>query len=245
MEAKSEIKESSKEELLASDKKVSTNTKKCPNCGGEVVFDAKTQKVKCPFCKSGFDVEDTGNVSEKSIEELLDKAKVWKEVDVYQCKACGAKEIISKQDVSMLCPFCGTNSIVKVEEIAGLKPQGVVPFKLTKEDAEQSAKKWLKHKIWAPGKFKKSAMAENIHGVYNPVFTFDSETHSTYKGVLGEHYTVGSGKDQRTETRYFPIAGKKDLNFNDVIIQASTTMPFVSIRLYFSNGTIASILQVV
>ena len=29
---------------------------KCPNCGGSMEFDSGTQKMKCPFCDSEFDV---------------------------------------------------------------------------------------------------------------------------------------------------------------------------------------------
>ena len=36
---------------------------KCPNCGGRLEFDTKTQKLKCPYCDGTFDPEifDEGN----------------------------------------------------------------------------------------------------------------------------------------------------------------------------------------
>ena len=30
---------------------------KCPNCGGRLEFDTKSQKLKCPYCDGTFDPE--------------------------------------------------------------------------------------------------------------------------------------------------------------------------------------------
>ena len=33
-------------------------TWKCPNCGGELLFDPSTQKYRCPYCASVFSQEE-------------------------------------------------------------------------------------------------------------------------------------------------------------------------------------------
>ena len=231
------------EEKLYSDDNVETTVYRCENCGGEAIFDAKSQKMICQYCGSKFDLPESGKVVEKDLSDLISNAKVWQEAEVYQCKSCGAKEIISNQDVTHECPFCGTNNIVKTEELAGLKPQGIVPFKLENTRASQIALNWAKKKFYAPRAFKKSAKPENIKGVYNPVFTFDTETKSTYTGRLGKNYTtthVVNGRPVTTvHTRYFSISGKQDLNFDDYIVQASSNIPnatLVSISPFTTNG---------
>ena len=30
---------------------------KCPNCGGAINFDTSSQKMKCPFCDTEFDMD--------------------------------------------------------------------------------------------------------------------------------------------------------------------------------------------
>ena len=227
------------EEKLYSDKTLDTSTYKCPNCGGEAVFDAKAQKLRCIYCDSLFDIQDNGKVEEKDISELLTQAKVWDDTEVYRCKNCGAKEIISNKDVAKTCSFCGTSNIVKSEELPGLKPQGVVPFKMPIDNVGNIAAAWVKKRFFAPRDFKKSASPENIRGVYNPVFTFDTETKSTYNGVLGETYTVTIGKTTTTHTRYFKIKGNMDLNFDDFIVQASSnisTATLVKISPFSTNS---------
>ncbi len=222
------------EEKLYSDEKIDTSIYKCPNCGGESVFDAKTQKMRCLYCDSTFDVKNEEKVTEKDLDELLDNAKIWNEAEVYQCKTCGAKEIIDNHEVAISCPFCGTNNVVKTEEIAGLKPQGVVPFKIDKERAGKIATNWARRKFYAPRDFKKSATPEKISGIYNPVFAFDVETKNTYKGRLGKNYTRTSTVNGKvvthTETRYFNISGEKNVNFDDYPIQASSNMSTATIK---------------
>jgi len=216
-------------EKISADAKLKTTVFKCPNCGGEAEFDAKTQKLHCLFCGGYYEIENEEKVVENELTELLNNAKVWNEAEVYQCKSCGAKEILEKNEVATACPFCGTNNVVRVEDLPGLKPQGVVTFKIEKNNAGEIATTWARKAFWAPRDFKKSANPENIHGVYNPVFTFDVETKSSYKGRLGEYYTTHNGKSTQTHVRYFNIAGDQNLNFDDFIVQASSTMPQKSI----------------
>lgn len=223
---KSPKKKKTIEEKLFSDDSVATSIQKCPNCGGETVFDVKSQKTKCLYCGGSFDISVTQQVTEQDMESLLTQATVWKEADVYRCQTCGAKQIISKQDVAHECPFCGTTHIVKTEELAGLKPQGVVPFKMPAEKVANCALKWVKKRFFAPLAFKKSAVPENIHGVYNPVFTFDTETHSTYHGRLGRRTHVG----KETHTHYFDVSGEIDVKFDDFLVQASSSITTATLK---------------
>ena len=222
------------EEKLYSDDNTEVTAYKCPNCGGDAVFDAKEQKMHCLYCGSLFEIENNEKVTEKNLDELLSTAKVWDETEVYQCQSCGAKEILDKQEVASVCPFCGTRNIVKTEELPGLKPQGVVPFKVDKDKASHISINWAKRKYYAPRDFKKSANPENLHGVYNPVFTFDLETKSTYNGRLGKNYTTVSyinGKPiTQVHTRYFNVSGTQNVNFDDYIVQASSNMNTTDIK---------------
>lgn len=122
------------------------------------------------------------------------------------------------------CPFCGTSHVIESAEIAGLKPNALIPFLIDEQNAIDNCKKWSRRRILAPRKFKKSFSARNVKGVYTPCFTFDSLTNSTYQGVVGQHRTrvVGSGKNRRTETYtvWFNIKGTYDEFFDDILISA-------------------------
>ncbi len=222
------------EEKIYSDDNLKVNSHKCPNCGGESVFDPKEQKLRCLYCGSLFEIKNDIIIEERNLDELLQKGKVWTEVEVYQCQSCGAKEIIDNQEVSMKCPFCGTSNIIKTSELPGLKPQGVIPFKIGAKTTTQIAIKWAKGKVYAPKVFKNSVKPNNIHGVYNPIFTFDASTKSDYNGQLAKNHIryriVNGRRESYTETKYFYIQGQQVVNFDDLLIQASTMIPSYVIK---------------
>lgn len=229
------VEEKSLNQKLYSDDNLDVTTFKCKNCGGEAVFDPTTQKMHCLYCGSYFDIDDKTIVIERDLDDLLNNGNLWESAEVYQCKSCGAKEILDKNEISMKCPFCGTSNIVKTEELPGLKPQGINPFKINRQQAVNIATIWAKKKLYAPRDFKRSLKLDKIHGIYNPVFTFDAKTENSYNGVLGKYvtrYRYVNGKQQSyTETRYFNIRGSQDVNFDDLLVQASTTIPENVIKL--------------
>lgn len=206
--------------------KVETESVKCAGCGANMVFDADLQVLYCPHCGSKKELAAGQTAKEKDILEGLSADAFWKadETVVFRCVNCGAKIVLSKSETATTCPFCGTAHVQKTEELAGLKPDAVLPFTFGREKALDFSKNWARKRFFAPRKFKKNLNAENVNGVYTPCFTFDSSTYSTYRGRIGKHYTttVGSGKNQRTVTRteWKNISGNYSDFFDDIAITA-------------------------
>ena len=198
---------------------------KCSACGGNMAFDPETQTLKCEYCGATVDFEKDKSVKEIAIEKAFDQAEKWDNTIVLRCENCGAKVVMGSDEVAKECPYCGTSQIKRVDEIAGIRPNAVYPFTITADSAEQFAKKWAKRRFYAPIKFKKNIEAKNLHGVFEPGFTFDSRTFSTYRGRIGKTKTktVGTGKNQRvvTYTEWYNISGTYSKFFDDVTITAS------------------------
>lgn len=206
--------------------KVETESVKCPGCGANMVFDADSQMLYCPHCGSKRDLGAGKRADEKDLMEGLSADAIWKaeETVVFRCDNCGAKVVLQKDETAKLCPFCGTAHVQKTEELAGLKPDAVLPFAFGTEKALEYSKNWAKKRFFAPRKFKKDLNADNVNGVYAPCFTFDSHTYSTYRGRIGVTHTrtVGSGKNRRTETYtvWHNISGTYADFFDDLAITA-------------------------
>ena len=76
---------------------------KCPCCGGAIEFDSKSQKMKCPYCDTEFDVETLKgydaalkNDAEDNMEWETSAGSEWEsgETDglkTYVCKSCGGE----------------------------------------------------------------------------------------------------------------------------------------------------------
>ena len=200
---------------------------KCENCGANLIFDPATQELKCMHCGGIKSFEKSNAVSEIYIEEGFNQIENWdRNSKHYKCENCGAVVSLAENDAATFCPYCHTSHIVKYEDLDGLKPNAVYPYKIVKEDAVLKAKKWAKKRFFAPKSFKKNINIDNIHGIYEPAFTFDSNTFSTYEGKLGTKHTrvVGSGKNRRIETyiTWKRISGTYDMMCDDVFINATS-----------------------
>lgn len=199
----------------------------CPNCSAPIEFDPTQSVLHCDYC--GFEMSLKGEKSQEEYdfyEGTKDDSEWDKDAKVVKCENCGAANVVDSSVISLTCPFCGSNQVVDTDELAGIKPHRVIPFKVDEEPVKKNYQKWLKGKIFAPSKVKKSIPNLKLNGVYLPTWTFDSDSFSNYDGRLGKHYTrtVGSGKDRRTvtETRYFHIRGIKKVIFDDVTINSGS-----------------------
>ncbi len=201
---------------------------KCQSCGNNLEFNADLNKLKCPYCGSeeGIEekfVEENNLVLEKLVDEVLTD-----EIEVYRCENCGSTSEKSVDDIAFTCPYCQKTNVVLLKDIKGIKPTGVVPFKVSKDKAENVFNEWIRKKLYAPRKLKKTNIYSKTSGLYAPCWTFDAVTFSTYEGRIGKRYTttVGSGKNRRTVTRirYRNISGTYEMNFDDLKVNASTDL---------------------
>ncbi len=209
-------------------KNVKVEMQKCPSCGSNLAFDPSSQMLLCKHCGTKVSLKETYTAVERDYLSGLAQDNQWTsdETVVFRCENCGAKVVLQKDETARSCPFCGTAHVVKTSELAGLKPNGLIPFAFGVDEGVAYAKAWAKKRLYAPRKFKKNLSTENVKGVYAPCFTFDSRTASSYVGRIGNRRTrtVGSGKNRRTETYvvWRTISGNFFLNFDDVLITAGS-----------------------
>lgn len=201
-----------------------TSVIKCDGCGADMIYSPEKARLVCPYCSRERTVQKRFTHKRDFFQEK-DFCEVDDQSISYACPNCGGEVVLESFVTATKCPFCGATNVVKKENLKGMKPDGIIPFKLSKENAYNSGKAWLKKRLYAHKKFKKEFKPDNVNGVYIPAFDFSATTFSTYTGTLGEHYyvTVGSGKNKHTEqrTRWFNIGGSHNRFFDDVMIESS------------------------
>ena len=211
---------------------------KCPTCGSVLNFDPKSFKLKCIHCnsfqelvnvKAAFEITYTGD-SETGYTP-------WGDAKTMKCRSCGAEFATNTYETATNCPFCGTSNIMTTDDIPGIKPNAILPFKVSQEEALESFKTWLKKRAMSPNNLKKLAESKNLHGIYIPMFTFDADTSSSYSIRYGIHrtVTVGSGKNRRTivVTDWYTDTGRYSDRFNDVQVEASQ---FINSKNLYKTG---------
>jgi ribosomal protein S27E len=152
-----------------------------------------------------------------------------------QCTGCGSVVAFEPPEVAGACPFCGANIVTQPKAADPLvAPDGLLPFKVPKDQAQTQVRAWLQSRWFAPSALKRLAHQEGIAGLYLPFWAYDADTVSNYTGQRGENYTEtetytdSDGKtDTRevTRTRWWPTAGQVARSFQDVLIAASRSVP--------------------
>ena len=207
----------------------------CRQCGGELTFLPGSNSLKCPYC--GF--ENTIARSDVKIEELdyrgyLEQAAKEKDTHEAQrtkCEQCGAETTMPASVTSGLCPFCGAPMIFAGKTSQLIRPEALLPFKVTQKDAFADFRIWINRLWFAPSDLKRYAQSEGkLVGVYIPCWTYDCETTSSYTGERGDHYYTterdSSGRTVREQhTRWTAASGTVSNNFDDVLVIASNSLP--------------------
>jgi DNA-directed RNA polymerase subunit RPC12/RpoP len=199
----------------------------CVSCGAVMMFDPKTNSLKCEYCNSFKPLDKSRFSSRKEYKESTEIGfEKWGEVKHFRCATCGAVSVLPDYEMSPECPFCNSGNLICESEMQGLAPTGVLPFKIDKKDAESKYGVFIKKKWFAPSKLRKNFKVNAMKGIYIPTFSFTTDTYSNYTGVMGKYYyvTVGSGKNRRTvrKIRYFPVAGGIGKSFEDLQYEVSS-----------------------
>lgn len=201
---------------------------KCANCGYSLTFSPKDEALKCPQCENLVFIPNT---SAKHKKEYNPQSEVQKNTElngVFECSSCGAKTSVASGHGNGLCPYCGSSNINELAEAIEYKPDAIVPFKITKEEAIANYKKWLKTRKFVPNKLHKNAQLNKIEGTYFPCWNFDFNANTTYSGV---------GIEQHTRTRYRTTANGQRVSYTETY---ETRHPFSGNRFDSFNNYIQS-----
>ena len=99
--------------------------------------------------------------------------------------------------------FCGSPSLVDYTEIkAPIRPQSLLPFKVTEAQVREQIRRWYTSKWLAPGKLKSRALVDRVHGVYIPYWTFDAQAVCPWEADAGHYYyTTETYRDKKGHTQ--------------------------------------------
>ncbi len=237
----------------------------CPQCGAEMRFSPGEGMLQCGHCgheepatlpdapppppQSLTEVPSTrarhraarAALTEHDLHAALANAlpaAAMEERRTVTCPSCGAAFEFDPATHASECPFCATPIVTDTGATRQIKPQAVVPFKLSQKEAREAMNRWLGSLWFAPGGLQDYARkGRALNGIYVPYWTFDADTRTEYTGQRGEAYyetqlvTVnvnGQMQQQQQQVRriaWYPTAGTVARNFDDVLVMASASLP--------------------
>lgn len=206
---------------------------KCPNCGGKVEFDPELQKLKCPYCDSVFEIDDL-----KTYDELLGRdaedniewennGNYWSEgddegVSVYVCNSCGGEIVTDQTTAASSCPYCG-NPVVMAGNLAGdLRPDYVLPFKISKEEAKAALTAHVSNKKLLPKLFRDQNHIDEIKGLYVPFWLFDADSTAEARWHCTTVRSWTDSKYSYTETSHYSVFRRAKMAFGNIPVDGSS-----------------------
>lgn len=212
----------------------------CGACGANLEFKPGADRLECPYCGHSQAIQRRGDqlIAEYSFENALREARTRRPSELMQgghevrCTGCGASSVVAGQ--AARCPFCDAPVVVEESKDLVIVPESVLPFKLDAKVAKARFKEWVKSRWFAPNDLARRAELAGMDGVYLPYWTYDSSTSTRYSGLRGDHYYVtetyrdqqGNTRTRQVQkTRWSPRSGRVQVNFDDVLVCASKSLP--------------------
>ncbi len=187
---------------------------KCPNCGGELVFDAGRQVFACEWCGSDFSSDEMKEITAASPVEISPAENAVKEeserqfaddTDVYICSSCGAEIICDHNTAASFCCYCHNPVTLSDRLYGNYRPEKLIPFKLDREKALELFKKHCSKKWFLPSDFLSDGQMEKMTGLYVPFWLADCnvDAAAAAEGRIVRSYTRGN--TTYTNTKIFNV----------------------------------------
>lgn len=212
-----------------------TSNYKCPKCGSALSWDPGAESVRCAHCGTTFTMEAVEACYEDAAE--AEDTFSWQDyktgIDAndrlentveYICESCGAHLECDANTAAISCPYCGSNVVINERIEGGLRPNAVIPFRITPEQLPDVIHAFYKDKKLLPKDFFSDHQLSQVQGIYVPFWLFRSGVGGTMtaKATRVRHYRQGNY--DCTETQYFRLVRGGDMEFANVPVDASTRM---------------------
>lgn len=205
---------------------VQTVTYQCPNCNAALEYDNKLGGFRCFYCDSTFtdneirsifgsrdETVDLETEEPELTEEQMTNEEFTGQSALYSCPNCGANVICDTLTSSTRCHFCHTPVILSGRLSGEYKPDLIIPFATTREQAEGKFKEFTKGKFLLPNGFVAEAQLQNISALYVPYWLKSGQTsaHLTAEGHTVHSWTRGN--TTYTHTKVYHVERDADMVF--------------------------------
>lgn len=177
----------------------------CPLCSNDMRFNTESGTLICDSCGESISITNI-SMPEYGNDKVSTYIKSLASTNVNE--QTGDFEVISA-----------------IENTENSKPTSIIPFTITKSEAEQAFKKWSHSNHFVPKSFRKLYKTKGLTAYYIPVWHID-----LYGS--GELHAVGTrtsdsikNKKRTTQSDYYDISRKNDYHYTNITVSASEELP--------------------
>ncbi len=208
---------------------------KCPCCGAGLIFGEKSQKLTCEYCDNTFDIDtikafhDSETQGKEEFTWEPSEKPQWNEAETeelraFQCPSCAGEIVTDANTAATFCPYCGNPSIMPSRLSGSLKPDAIVPFQTSKEDAKTAFLKLCKGKPLLPKEFTQEQRLEKITGMYVPFWLYDCQGDFTGSYQATRIHTWSDSQYRYTKTDHFLLRREAAAEFTGIPMDGSQKM---------------------
>ena len=203
------------EALYARKEAEAAAAKQAADAKAEAAQAAKAEAAEAAAASGGWDTSDLSRDWGAEADGLR----------VYSCPSCGAELICDQSTAATACPYCGNPAIVPGQFSGALRPDYILPFRLSKDDAVQALRAHYKGKPFLPRSFTSANHIEQIQGVYVPFWLFDGGAEGAASYRASNTNVFETGDYEITETRHYPVVRAASLAPAKLPADASSKRP--------------------
>jgi len=210
------------------------NTYRCPGCGAPLEYTPGTNALICTYCGTEVSIEQlsqseagghSAHRTENHTASDTEDTHIRQSFNGYTCQSCGAQLLIDEHTTATTCCYCGSSALIQERLDGVLRPAGVIPFKINKEQAKQSFRLWLCKGIFTPSVFKQKATLEQIKGIYVPFWLYDYRAEISATAECTRVYRERRGNTEFVHTDYYMAERQGASDYQKIPVDASEKMP--------------------
>ena len=215
---------------------------KCPNCSAPLSFLPGNDKVTCEYCGTEFEVKTIEEMfsrqEERAAQEAEAKEAKWDTehagseftedesayLKTFTCSSCGTELVCDENTIATECCYCGNPTMIPSRFKGMLKPDYVIPFKKTKEEAVEALKKFYEGRKLLPDAFTANNRVEDIQPMYVPFWLFDSEVTASAVFKAENDLVIDTPDAIVTETSVYDVERIGTMKFERIPVDGSEKM---------------------
>lgn len=145
---------------------------KCPQCGGDLAYDPKTGLLSCAFCGT--------KLTRAEYRKKYGAHRYYQTTELV-CPQCGAAMLSYDDTIASFCSYCGSSVSFTKRIVEDVKPDGVMPFTLSREEALERFRSTVRQARFAPDWLREES-ENKLVGIYMPYYS--------YSGTAAEHLST-------------------------------------------------------
>lgn len=206
---------------------------KCPCCDAPLVF-GQQQKLACDSCGNEFELEavQVYHQAEDSSDSFTweeTSNPTWteeeqKNLHSFECPSCGGQILADDTTAATFCPYCDNPAVLPGRVSGGIRPDAIIPFQNTLQDAKDSFQKLCKGKPLLPKDFASNHRLERISGLYVPFWLYScgGNLRGRYRATRVHHWS--DSRYHYTKTSHFLLARAARADFEAIPMDGSSKM---------------------